>query len=139
MSWHYYNKDREKIGPFTNKELKQLIRRGVVTPDTRFEAPNGNTALAKNVAGLPFPEKGDGPVVASNSIPVLLKKAEAGDAGAMLELAYAYNKIENFSPEDVFFWIEKAAKLGNTQAQFELSGIYRSEDIPLYDLKESLH
>ena len=65
--WHYYNENREKIGPVTSKQLKQLVQQGTITPETFVEDPNGRTGLAKDVKGLPFAE-----TVASESSSVLL-------------------------------------------------------------------
>ena len=55
-NWHYYTENRDKIGPVTGRELKQLVRQGTVTPDTFVEDPTGRTGLAKDVNGLKFPE-----------------------------------------------------------------------------------
>ena len=55
-NWHYYTANREKIGPVTSKELKQLVLQGTVTPETFIEDPTGRTGLAKDVKGLKFPE-----------------------------------------------------------------------------------
>jgi len=55
-NWHYYNENREKIGPITGRELKQLVQQGTVTPETFVEDPNGRTGLAKDVNGLAFPK-----------------------------------------------------------------------------------
>jgi hypothetical protein len=77
-----------------------------------------------------------------NDISALEKKAESGDAEAMLQLAYALNKKEDFDASDaeaILSWTEKAAELGNAQAQFELSDIYKSEDTPDYDLEKSFN
>lgn len=62
MAWHYYDKNKVQIGPFTSSEFKELARSGTVTPETFVEAPNGRTGLAKDVRdrdgnGLPFPPK----------------------------------------------------------------------------------
>jgi len=56
MAWHYFTENREKIGPITSTELKQLVLQGTVTPDTFVEDPAGRTGLAKDVNGLKFPE-----------------------------------------------------------------------------------
>jgi len=55
-NWHYYNENREKIGPIASRELKQLVQQGTVTPDTFVEDPTGRTGLAKDVKGLKFPD-----------------------------------------------------------------------------------
>ncbi|MCL2709950.1 MAG: DUF4282 domain-containing protein [Planctomycetaceae bacterium] len=54
--WYYYNESGEKIGPISGKELKQLVRDGTVTPETRLEDSEGRAAAAGNVKGLTFPE-----------------------------------------------------------------------------------
>jgi len=63
MAWYYFNDAREKIGPMTSRELKQLVQHGTITPETFVEDPNGRTGLAKDVKGLPFtdvsPSNGD--------------------------------------------------------------------------------
>jgi len=55
-NWHYYNESKEKIGPITGTELKQLVRQGTITPETFVEDPTGRTGLAKDVNGLKFPK-----------------------------------------------------------------------------------
>jgi hypothetical protein len=56
-NWHYYTaNNKEKIGPITGKELKQLVQQGTITPQTFVEDPTGRTGLAKDVNGLTFPE-----------------------------------------------------------------------------------
>ena len=54
--WHYYNENREKIGPITGTQLKQLVREGAIMPSTFVEDPSGRTGLAKDVRGLTFTE-----------------------------------------------------------------------------------
>jgi hypothetical protein len=56
MAWYYYNKSGNKMGTFSNSELKELAQKGKITPDTRIEDENGRTALAKDIKGLTFPE-----------------------------------------------------------------------------------
>lgn len=80
------------------------------------------------------------PPVVTASSSTLLKKAESGDTEAMLQLAYSYNKNNDLaSLEKIFYWVEKAAKLGNAQAQFELADIYRCENVPYFDMDKSFH
>jgi hypothetical protein len=55
-NWHYFNENKEKIGPITGSNLKQLVQQGTITPETFVEDPNGRTGLAKDVKGLTFPE-----------------------------------------------------------------------------------
>ena len=52
--WHYFDENKEKIGPFSGRELKQLALQGTVTPETFVEDPSGRTGLAKDVTGLKF-------------------------------------------------------------------------------------
>ena len=60
------------------------------------------------------------------------KKAESNDVEAMLNLygklcfAYGMEKNEDYNTE-ANHWIEKAANLGNAEAQCELSDVYRTE------------
>jgi hypothetical protein len=65
--WFYYNEDREKLGPITGKELKQLALQGTITPENFVEDPNGRTGLAKDVKGLTFAE-----LIPSESSPSVL-------------------------------------------------------------------
>ena len=55
-NWHYYNENKEKVGPVTGNELKQLVQQKTVTPETFVEAPNGRIGLAKDVKGLVLAE-----------------------------------------------------------------------------------
>ena len=55
-NWHYYNEIGKKVGPIRGRELKELAQQGTVTPETRVENENGQTALAKHIKGLPFYE-----------------------------------------------------------------------------------
>jgi len=54
VMWYYYNENNKQVGPFTNKEFKQLARQGTITPETFVEDENGNKAYAKNVNRLTF-------------------------------------------------------------------------------------
>ena len=49
--WYYY----EKIS-VTGEELKELAKKGTITPETFIEDPTGRTGLAKDVKGLAFSE-----------------------------------------------------------------------------------
>ena len=60
------------------------------------------------------------------NIKELQKRAESGDTEAMLKLAFELNEIEDSNSEDILYWTEKAAELGNAQAQFELADICKS-------------
>ena len=53
-TWFYYNKNGEKRGPFTNRQLKNLAKGGVITPETRIENVEGQSCLAKNAVNLHF-------------------------------------------------------------------------------------
>jgi len=75
--------------------------------------------------------------MSSNNITALQKKAESGDAEAMLQLATALINEEDSDFEVIFSWIEKAAELGNSQAQFELADIYNNENMPYYNLEKA--
>ena len=55
-NWHYYNEDREKVGPITSKQLKKLAQHGIVFPETVVETDEGTIGLAKDVKGLVFGE-----------------------------------------------------------------------------------
>jgi len=54
--WYYYNENGERVGPIRGRDLKQLARQGVVTPETKVENAQGHTAVAINVKGLTFLE-----------------------------------------------------------------------------------
>jgi len=71
-NWHYYNENREKIGPVTGTQLKQLVREGTVTPETFIEDPTGRTGLAKDVKGLPFHKMAQPETMPSEASPVPL-------------------------------------------------------------------
>lgn len=66
------------------------------------------------------------PVTSTTSLSVLRTRAEFGDSDAMLQLGYELNKIEDSDPEEILYWMEKAADLGNAQALFEIADIYRA-------------
>ena len=53
-TWFYYNKNGEKRGPFTNRQLKNLAIQGVIVPETRIENTEGQSCLAKNATALCF-------------------------------------------------------------------------------------
>ena len=53
-TWFYYDETGEKLGPFTNGQLRKLAKQGVVTPETRIENVEGQSALAKNASGFRF-------------------------------------------------------------------------------------
>jgi len=55
-NWHYYNENGDKMGPVGDQYLKRLAQEGTVTPETRVEDEDGQTILAKEVAGLTFAE-----------------------------------------------------------------------------------
>ena len=53
-NWHYYNEDREKVGPIISKQLKKLAKHGIVLPETVIETDDGRIGLARDVQGLVF-------------------------------------------------------------------------------------
>jgi len=57
----------------------------------------------------------------------LLKKAESGNPGAMRDLAMAYLKGDGVTPNPIeaMTWIEKAAKLGDAEAQAAIADILK--------------
>jgi hypothetical protein len=58
--WYYFDKNGEKIGAVRGRELKELARQGIVTPETLVEDENGRTVLARKIQGLPFFPSGNG-------------------------------------------------------------------------------
>jgi len=54
-NWHYYDDDGNRI-TVTGKELKELAKEGLITPDTIVENEEGKTARAGRVKGLVFAE-----------------------------------------------------------------------------------
>ena len=56
MSWYYYDNEGQKKGPFSGDQLKELVKQGLVTRETRIENDKGQSGPAKKVPGLPFPE-----------------------------------------------------------------------------------
>ena len=55
--WFYYDQQGQKIGPITDPELRELIDRGLILPDTKLETDSGHTGKARQVPGL-FPAAG---------------------------------------------------------------------------------
>ena len=55
-NWFYYNKQGEKIGPFSTAALKALVKQGLITRETVIANHTGRTAVAGEVNGLEFPE-----------------------------------------------------------------------------------
>ena len=51
--YHCYNKNGDKIS-VTGKELQDLAKRGVITPETLIEVEGGKTVWAKGIKGLTF-------------------------------------------------------------------------------------
>jgi len=68
----------------------------------------------------------------TTSIQVLRVRAESGDAEAMLQLAHKILEKKDSSPEERFdeavVWLEKAAKLGNAEAQNEMADVSRAKE-----------
>jgi len=54
--WHYYNEKGEKVGPIRGRELIQLAKQGIVTPETLVEDENNRTCRARRVKQLTFAE-----------------------------------------------------------------------------------
>jgi len=54
--WYYYDATVQKQGPYDDGQLKLLARKGVITPETFLETPNGKSRPAKSVKGLVFAE-----------------------------------------------------------------------------------
>ena len=65
-------------------------------------------------------------VVGQNTFADKLKKAEAGDAGAQVDVGYAYQKGEGISkePKKAVFWFRKAADQGHKIGQHNLGYCY---------------
>jgi len=55
--WYYYDEDGEKAGPVRGRELKNLARQGVITPETILEDSKGRVIIASQAGALPFPSK----------------------------------------------------------------------------------
>ncbi|MBQ2683775.1 MAG: CD225/dispanin family protein [Thermoguttaceae bacterium] len=68
-NWFYYDQQGQKIGPITDSELRELIVRGLILPDTKLETDTGHSVKARQVPGL-FAE-------VSQSEPAGTQKAEA--------------------------------------------------------------
>ena len=54
MDWYFYTKSGDKIGPMKGSALKDMVRRGIVFPETIIENGNGVKVAAKKVRGLEF-------------------------------------------------------------------------------------
>jgi TPR repeat protein len=90
-------------------------------------------AIALSVASFPVGGQGAQPAASAHKlspseIPQLRTKAEAGDAGAQLALAKAYEEGNGVaqSDEQAALWYRKAADLGNAEAQNNLGTSYWS-------------
>ena len=53
-TWYYYDEAGNKIGPFTNRQFKNLAAEGVINPETRIENEEGQSTLAKRASALRF-------------------------------------------------------------------------------------
>jgi len=53
--WYYYDNDGRKKGPFTNEQLIELVKQGLVTRETILENEKGQTGPARRIKALPFP------------------------------------------------------------------------------------
>ncbi len=86
--------------------------------------PGSTPATGMPPAGTPAP---GGPLVAQNdTTPNLIKRAEAGDVDAQLELGkrYMQNPGGQPNPTEALRWLLKAAEAGNPQAQFNVGVMY---------------
>lgn len=54
-SWFFFDGDGAKQGPINDHQLKALVQRGTITPDTRIETAHGQQTTAGKIKGLPFP------------------------------------------------------------------------------------
>lgn len=53
-NWYYYTTDKQRIGPITANQLKQLAATGLITPKTLIENINGGQNTADKLRGLTF-------------------------------------------------------------------------------------
>jgi TPR repeat protein len=62
----------------------------------------------------------------NNNVPVLLAKANAGDADAQYQLGNAYNYGQKVRQDftQALLWYRKGAEQGNADAEFQLGGLY---------------
>jgi len=109
-NWHYYNENGEKIGPIRGRELKRLAQQGTITPETRVEDENGQTALAKNVTGLTFAETAQSDSMLPESSTVLLPPSAESENGAN-------NTAENLGEQDFEQLREDFERLQKQQEQ----------------------
>jgi tetratricopeptide (TPR) repeat protein len=56
--WHYFDNDGQKQGPYTGREIIQIVRLGTITRETFLEDQNGLIHQAKDLKNLPFHEVG---------------------------------------------------------------------------------
>ncbi|MBR2586489.1 MAG: CD225/dispanin family protein [Thermoguttaceae bacterium] len=52
MNWFYYDQQGQKIGPISDLELRELIDKGLILPDTKLETDTGHSGKARQVPGL---------------------------------------------------------------------------------------
>ena len=55
MDWYYYDENGEKNGPYSVPEIKDFVKRGIITRETTIENANGRSALAGTMKGFDFP------------------------------------------------------------------------------------
>lgn len=103
---------------------------------TNLEKKNGCSSC---ISFLRYITQLDTPMIPFDIISAVKKKAESGDAEAMLNLALklSFNygcgqRKDNELEEEASKWIEKAANLGNAEAQYEWAGVHMNErnDLP---------
>jgi len=49
MDWFYYNEKGEKIGAVNVSQLRDLVKRGIITRETIIENANGQSAKAGTI------------------------------------------------------------------------------------------
>ena len=55
-NWYYYDIKAQKQGPYHIEQIRQLARRGTITPGTYIVTQKGKSIPAKKVSGLVFAE-----------------------------------------------------------------------------------
>jgi TPR repeat protein len=72
--------------------------------------------------------------------PQLVKKAEAGEAGAQFDLGYCYDKGKGVTKDykEAVKWYAKAAEQGNVDAQYNLGSCYFSGEGVTKDYQEAV-
>lgn len=73
-NWFYYNDNGEKIGPIRGRDLIQLAKHYVITPETVVENEDGQAVPAKQITGLMFPDTMPSGATPSRAAPVTVEK-----------------------------------------------------------------